>query len=92
MHSERTMKAITLRNLSPELAKELEREAAASQTSLNKLVIGLLEKATGLSRRQGPRPRFHDLDEIGGAWSAEEAREFDEVLESQRRIDPELWH
>ena len=85
------MKAITLRNIPSQLAVVLEEEASTSNTSLNKTVIRLLEKATGLERSPtGPR-RHHDLDDLAGSWTEEQAREFDEALTDLRRIDSELW-
>ncbi len=84
------MKAITVRNIPPELAAILEKEAQSSDTSLNKTVIRLLEKATGLLPRPGRR-RYHDLDDLAGSWSPEEAAEFERALGDQRQIDPELW-
>jgi hypothetical protein len=85
------MKAITLRQIPTELAEIIEREAQATGTSLNKTVLRLLEKATGVSGR-GRRPgRFHDLDELAGSWSAKQAREFDRHLGDQRQLDPDIW-
>ena len=85
------MKAITLRQIPTALAEIIEREAAAAGTSLNKTVLRLLEKATGLSGK-GRRPRqFHDLDELAGSWTTKQAREFDRHLGDQRQIDPDLW-
>ena len=82
------MKAITLRNIPPETAQEVERQAREWGLSLNKTVLRLLERALGV--RTGPQ-RHHDLDELAGVWGPEEAREFDKVLAEQRRIDNELW-
>ncbi len=82
------MKAVTLRNVPPELADQLEKEAAAAGTSMNKTVIRLLERATGIA---GRRRRHHDLDHLAGSWSAEEAHDFERELARQRRVDPELW-
>lgn len=85
------MRAITLRNLPPELARHIEHEAAESGLSLNRTVIRLLEKGAGI---QGGKPEatvYHDLDHLAGSWSDEEAAEFDRALDAQRRIDPELW-
>ena len=48
-------------------------------------------QATGLNRSPNRRTRHHDLDELAGTWSAEEAAEFDEALAAQRRIDPGVW-
>lgn len=85
------MKAITLRQIPTELAEIIEREALATGTSLNKTVLRLLEKATGISGN-GRRPRrCHDLDELAGSWTTKHAREFDRHLGDQRQIDPDLW-
>lgn len=75
----------------PQLGKKPEEEATTTGTSLNKIVIRLLLKATGLAGPEREKPRFHDLDHLAGTWTREEAAEFDHVLAHQRRIDPELW-
>jgi len=45
------MKAITLRNLPPDLTKAVRREAERKRTSINKAVISLLE-SKGIFRRK----------------------------------------
>jgi hypothetical protein len=85
------MKAITLRNIPSELAKILEREAAKTGKSLNKTVLALLEKATGVRSSGRQSTRFHDLDDLAGSWTAKQAREFEGYLDELRRIDPEIW-
>jgi len=82
------MKAITLRNIPPETAKKVERKAHDWNLSLNRTVLRILENAL---HDEGGDVRHHDLDDLVGIWSAEEAREFDEALAEQRRLDPELW-
>lgn len=83
------MKALTLRNLKPELARAIERKAHEVGTSLSGAVLVLLEQATGLSKKRSAL--HHDLDRFFGVWSEEEAQEFDKELKRQRKIDPELW-
>lgn len=85
------MKAITLRNLPGPLARRIEKEAAVSGASLNKTVIRLLLRATGIAEPTPGEVRHHDLDHLAGSWSADEAAEFDQALAEQRQIDPELW-
>ena len=46
------MKAITLRNLPPDLAKAVRREAERKRTSKNKAVISLLESQGGYSEEK----------------------------------------
>ncbi len=84
------MKAITLRNFPPDLGRRLERKAKEQGSSMNKTVIRILEAALGTSRK-GNAKLHHDLDHLAGSWSEDEAREFDEDLAAQRKIDPELW-
>ena len=82
------MKAISLRNLPPEVARFVRKKAQADRTSLNKTVIGLLEECVG----GGAKPRKkRDLSWLAGSWSQEEADAFDRILAEHRQIDPEIW-
>ena len=84
------MKAITLRNLPAELESAISKRARETGLSINKTVISLLEESIGLRRDKG-KIRHHDLDDLSGAWSDEEAEQFDRTLAEQRQIDPETW-
>jgi hypothetical protein len=85
------MKVITLRNIPPGLARVIRRKAQEKGTSLAKVVLGLLEESAGISgKRKGARAH-HDLDDLSGSWSSEEASAFDKALARQRAIDPDLW-
>jgi hypothetical protein len=83
------MTAITLRNISPELQAAIRKRAAAEGLSLNKVVLRMLEEASG--HRRSRRDLHHDLDHLAGTWSEEEAAAFDSALAKQRRIDAEHW-
>jgi len=86
------MKAITLRNLPPELAKTIRQKAEEQGTSINKAVINLLEEGTGIrGKKNGKKSLHHDLDSLAGSWTKDEAEEFDKSLAAQRTIDPDLW-
>lgn len=86
------MKAITLRNLPPELAKAVRREAERKRTSVNKAVISLLEsKADVRKKKRAGKVNHQELDALAGSWTKNEAAEFDKALAAQRSIDPELW-
>ena len=86
------MKAITLRNLPPELAKAVRREAERKRTSVNKAVISLLEsKAVVRKKKRAGKVNHQELDALAGSWTKNEAAEFDKALAAQRSIDPELW-
>ena len=84
------MKAITLRNLPPELALRIEEEAKRSGASLNATVIRLLQQALAPEAAAKAPQRFRDLDHMVGNWTKEEADEFDKYLAESKRIDVEL--
>lgn len=85
------MKAITLRNLPPELTRIIRRKADEQHASINKVVISLLEKSVGVRGKKHEIVLHHDLDALAGSWSREEAAAFNKALAKQRTIDPDLW-
>lgn len=84
------MKAVTLRNIPPKLDRTIRERAKKKGVSVNKVVIGLLQDHLGDSERKAVR-QYHDLDELAGAWSKQEAEAFDRALAKQRGIDLEMW-
>jgi len=86
------MKAITVRNLPPEVGKAIRGKARKEGLSLNRTVAKLLADATGHGKDNSKkRVLHHDLDKYFGVWTREEAEEFYEALREQRRIEPEMW-
>ncbi len=85
------MKAITLRNIPPEIARTIQRRAKQKKTSVNKAVIDLLEESAGKRAHTHAPVRYHDLDHLAGTWTESEADVFETLLAEHRRIDPELW-
>ena len=83
------MNAITVRNLPPAVARAVREKARKERLSLNKAIVKLLEKATGVA--PGKAVVHHDLDHLAGTWSEAEYEEFMESHREHRRIDPEMW-
>jgi hypothetical protein len=83
--------AITVRNLPPELARLIRQKARREKVSLNRVVIGLLEEATGLAKSTKAEVLHHDLDHLAGVWSQEEYEEIMEAVREQRQVEPEMW-
>jgi hypothetical protein len=81
------MKRIILRGVPPALERVLVRGASESGVSLGRVVISLLEQATGLRGKR--RLLHHDLDALAGAWTTKEAATFDKGV--GRRIELEVW-
>jgi len=84
------VKAITLRNLPPDLDKAIRKRARGKRMSVNKAVIGLLEDHLTHDKRKRDE-LHHDLDDLCGSWTEETAAAFDRVLAKQRTIDRTLW-
>lgn len=83
------MKAITLRNIPPEIQEAIRTKAKELGTSMNRAVLELLQERIGAPRKG--RTKYTDLDHLFGTWSQAEADEFDKELAEQRRIYPEDW-
>ena len=80
------MKAITLRNVPPDVARAVRRRAVERNLSLNKAVIELVALGGGLTK---PAKELHsDLDDLFGKWSKREADAFDHGLRGLRGTDP----
>ena len=84
------MKAITLRNLPPDLARIVQQQAKQKKTVVNKAVIELLEKLAGGKAKMKMPIRYHDLDLLAGTWTEEEAAAFYKLIAEQHAIDPRL--
>jgi hypothetical protein len=73
----------TIRGIPREVDRVLRRQARQRGTSLNQLVVDELTVATvGQLKRA-------DFSDLVGQWTPDP--EFDGILASQRRIDPEKW-
>jgi hypothetical protein len=82
------MKALTIRNVDPALAKALERERSQRGRSLNETVLDVLRRSLGVA---GDAPRSNGLRSLAGTWSAKEQAEFEAATRGFEEIDDELW-
>lgn len=77
-----------LRGISPEIMSLLKREAQRSHTSVNSLVLKMVERGLGFTHK---KLEYHDLDHLAGSWSTADEKMFKENTESFEQIDKELW-
>jgi len=84
------VKAITLRNIPPDLDKAIRKRARGKRVSVNKAVLGLLEEHLRPAEKRRP-DLHHDLDHLSGSWPEDMAAAFDRALAEQRPIDPDVW-
>jgi len=75
----------TIRGVSPQTDRLVREKAALYGSSLNETALKLLEEGVGLKEERV----FHDLDAYSGTWVAD--ADCDDVLESMRQVDEDLW-
>jgi hypothetical protein len=86
------MKQLTLRGFDKELERRLTQLAERENLSLNKTVLLLLRKVTGLEATAVRANRVGDsLDEFIGVWSPAEQQEFNAATRVFEEIDETLW-
>ena len=89
---EDTMKQLTIRGVDSELHHALSDQARQHGLSINRYVLSLLRKATGLGNGDRGTPVIHhDLDHLAGTWAQEDYAGFQEQLAAQRGLDEGLW-
>jgi len=86
------MKQLTLRGFDKELERRLKQLAEKEHLSLNKTVLMLLRKVTGLEANSVPSNRVGaSLEEFIGVWSPAEQQEFNAATRVFAEIDETLW-
>jgi hypothetical protein len=78
---------LTVRNLPPDVATELERQRKRRGDSLNQTVVNALRRGLGLGHEQ----KSNGLASLAGTWTEEEHAEFERAVEEFERVDEELW-
>jgi len=84
------VKTLTLRGIDEELDRGLKKLAQQERDSMNAVILHLLRDKLGLTKPKF-RETHHDLDDLAGTWTKEEAREFDDVVREFSHIDEEMW-
>lgn len=85
-----SMLNFNLRGISPQVMRTLKREAEKQDTSVNLLILKLVEKGIGYSH-EVERPIYHDLDKFAGTWTAADAKDFAKNTKDFEKIDKDIW-
>ena len=85
------MKTLTVRGVEPELVDTLKHMAKRQGKSVNQIVIDALKKHSGFEKERKFTQVHHDLDDLFGRWTQKEFNEIQSKIDTERRIDPELW-
>ena len=84
IHAVMSATQITVRNVDPELSRQLRAISAERGESLNTTVLRLLRDAVGLDARRERLRRY-----VG--WTRDELEEFSAALRAQRVVDARYW-
>jgi hypothetical protein len=79
---------ITLRNLPEPLEREIRKEARRQDSSLNKVIIVILEKGLGMHVSQNKK---RNLAPLAGTWDETALAEFQDATSVFDKIDAENW-
>lgn len=85
------LKSMTLRGLDPKLAAKLREVARREGKSMNQTALDALRQQFGLDKARRFTEVHRDLDHLFGRWDDDEFARIQGKIDSERRIDPELW-
>lgn len=69
----------------------IQNEARRTGTSVETVIERLILRGVVAERQSSRAQRFHDLDDLAGTWSVEDAEEFRVATADFSQIDPALW-
>jgi hypothetical protein len=82
---------INLQDIDAVLAEELRQEAKRHNMSLDAFILQLLYYGLTAWRRKDQLKTYHDLDDLAGTWTTEEAASFEAVMADFETVDESLW-
>ena len=82
---------INLQGVDKSLVQQLREQAAQRNISLDTLVLDLVRLGLTTSQSQSQPQTYHDLDDLAGTWSAQDAESFERVVADFEKIDERLW-
>jgi len=84
------MKTITVRGVDENLEKALRKRAKSKNESMNKIILNILKKETGL-KKEKPFKTYNDLDNLAGTWSEKDLDEFNSNTDIFEKVDLQDW-
>jgi hypothetical protein len=85
------MKAITIRGIDSSVSSKLKQVAKNESKSVNQLVLDMIKQNIGMQKRKKYTKKYNDLDHLFGKWTDAEFDKIQGIINSQRKIDLELW-
>ena len=85
------MASMSIRGLDDQTLSRLKHQAEEEGSSLNSLVLRLLQDRGTDNLAGGSLRKFDDLDALAGTWSDEEAQDFERNTAAFAEVDAALW-
>lgn len=85
------MATVSIRGLDEKVIARLKRQAQREGSSLNSLVVRMLQGESAMKSAARPPKTFDDLDALAGTWSSQQVRAFERGTAAFREVDPMLW-
>jgi hypothetical protein len=85
------MATMSIRGVDEQVLARLKHQAEQDGSSLNSLVVRLLQGDTDSTQKPSALKKFDDLDALAGTWSSPQARAFERATAPFSEVDPALW-
>ena len=85
------MKAITIRGIDATVSLKLKQVAKNKKKSVNQLVLDMIKQNIGMKKNKKYTKKYNDIDHLFGKWTDAEFNKIQGVIDTQRKIDRELW-
>ena len=85
------MKTMTVRGIDPSLAERLKEAAKREGKSVNRYVVDSMKILLGEEKEKWFSVQYDDMDDLFGRWSQEEFERIQGKIDSERKIDGDLW-
>ena len=85
------MKAITIRGIDSSVSAKLKQTAKNEKKSVNQLIVDMIKQNMGMQQKKRYTKKYNDLDHLFGKWTDAEFEKIQGIINSQRKIDMELW-
>lgn len=79
-----------LRGISLHVMSTLKNEASRQETSVNSLILKILENSLGHTRKIAPTT-YDDLDHLAGTWTKSDLKHFEKSTAFFEEVDQDIW-
>ena len=82
---------INFQDVDRSLVQQLREQATQRNTNLDAFVLDLVRLGLMVSQSKSQLQVYHDLDDLAGTWSTQDAESFDRMVADFGKVDKRLW-